>query len=146
MVWTITKSLVDNMPAQSARDTISSLIEAFRSMDEAGFEALLAPDIVAFLPCDEIGLRRSEGRGAVMAQFRKLFGKLRANGSQSIAVRQTGLELKSWGDTAMATFELEGELRAGCRTIVLRRDQGEWRIVHLHASTTVEPEPARLPA
>ncbi|WP_156840339.1 nuclear transport factor 2 family protein [Novosphingobium aquimarinum] len=146
MVWTITKSLVDDMPAESARATIARVIESFRSMDESGFEALLAPDIVAFLPCDEIGLRRSEGRDAVMAQFRKLFAELRANGSDSIAVRQTRLELKSWGDTAMATFELEGELRAGCRTIVLRRDEGEWRIVHLHASTTAEPEPAALPA
>jgi ketosteroid isomerase-like protein len=146
MVWTITKSLVENMPAESVRATIASVIDSFRAMDEAGFEALLAPDIVAFLPCDESGLRRSEGRGEVMAQFHKLFGQLRANGSQSIAVRQTGLELKSWGDTAMATFELEGELRAGCRTIVLRRDQGEWRIVHLHASTPADPEPAEATA
>lgn len=146
MVWTITTSLVDGMPAESARDTLARFISAFRDMDESGFEAFLARDIVAFLPCGSDGQIRCEGRTEVMSQFRKLFAKLRANGIPALEVRQTGLELRSWGDTAMATFELEGELRAGCRTIVLRRDRGEWRMVHLHVSSAVMREPELLPA
>lgn len=146
MVWTITTSLVDGMPAESARNTLDRFIDTFRALDEAGFERFLSADIVAFLPCEDDDLRRLEGRGAVMAQFRRLFGQLRDAGIETIASRQSGLELRSWGDTAMATFELEGELRAGCRTVVLRRDRGEWRVVHLHVSSAaalaLTPHPA----
>jgi ketosteroid isomerase-like protein len=146
MVWTITTSLVDDMPADSARDTLVRFIAAFRSMDEARFENFLARDIVAFLPCGSEGQQRCEGRTEVMSQFREFFAKVRATGVPAIDVRQTGLGLRSWGDTAMATFELEGEMRAGCRTIVLRRDCGEWRIVHLHVSSAAMVEQEPVPA
>lgn len=146
MVWTITTSLVDGMPAESARDTLARFIAAFRDMDEARFEGFLARDIVAFLPCGSDGQQRCEGRADVMSQFRKLFARMRATGLPAIEVRQTGLELRSWGDTAMATFELDGEMRAGCRTIVLRRDRGEWRMVHLHVSSATTVEQVPVPA
>jgi len=60
-------------------------------------------------------------------------------------------EISIWGDTAISTTEgkTTGEYRGrainsfGTETMVMRRDQGQWRIIHIHwSSRNVTPATA----
>jgi len=93
---------------------------------------------------------RAKGRAEFERNFRIVFAQIR--GARTTApymdLQPRNLEVQMLGDVAIATFHLDD--RAGFvnrRTIVLRKTDSGWKIVHLHASevatTTAVPEEPR---
>lgn len=134
----------DAVSAATAEDevlaTLEALVAAMNALDEAAFASFLAEDVSSFYPGEPHSTLRVQGRPAVMAEFGKLFARVRA-GSGRLQVAPRDLQIRVLGSAALATFHLGPADRAGRRTMVLHRQEGRWRIVHIHASTQPPPKP-----
>jgi len=105
------------------------LVAAFNHLDAAAVESLLTEDATAFLPMpDHAALVR--GRGAIIAALSPLFAA--EKGPLHMAAKD--VSSRTFGDSAIVTFDVgSGELHSR-RTLVLVRQGGRWKIAHLHAS------------
>jgi ketosteroid isomerase-like protein len=119
------------------RTAVHTFLTAFENLDWAPFSAALADDVTAFFPPPEPS-HRFDGRAAVEGQFRKVFQSIRAGaagGPPYHRLEPVRLTLQGLGPSmAIVTFELHNLERTGRRTLVMRRQEGGWKIVHLHAS------------
>ena len=115
-----------------ARALVDRFIDAFNRLDGEGFRACLAADVSLFAPGSAAGL--IEG-AAVLAHFDRVF---REEAPEGPRIRPRSLRCQALGaDAALVSFEFErdgGSL--GRRTLALRRERGEWRVAHIHASNT----------
>jgi ketosteroid isomerase-like protein len=118
----------------------SALGTFLRALSGLDLEALLdcfAPGATAFLP-GEYHRTRLQGTSEIADAFATVFSRVRATGAASLSVDVQELSAQEWGDAAVVTFHLRGE-HLSRRTLVFRRQEAGWRIVHLHASnTTIE--------
>jgi ketosteroid isomerase-like protein len=136
----------------SARDsadvhaTITKFLRAFENLDWEAFRGSFADDVTVFFP-DPEPPQRFIGRPAVEAQFRKVFDGIRKDapsGPPFMRLEPHELRIIMLGPSAaLVSFELRNPQRIGRRTIILRREDGRWRIAHLHASNESTEE---LPA
>jgi ketosteroid isomerase-like protein len=115
---------------------LAEFVAAFNDLDWERFRACFAPDATVFFPARPFPNGRATGWEEVAAGFAPYFANLRATVPgppyQQIAPRD--LLIQPLGDTALATFHLPREAALGRRTLVLRRTEAGWKIVHLHAS------------
>ncbi len=119
-------------------ETLERFIHAFNDLDWAMFRDHFADDATVFFPMSSNRMR-GDGRAEVEAVFGALFRSPRApdGGPPYLSIRPLDAKIQMLSNAAVATFHLgaDDEPSVGRRTLVLRRDgDGEWRIVHLHAS------------
>jgi ketosteroid isomerase-like protein len=62
-----------------------------------------------------------------------------AQGPRTPAAQLGDLVISQQGDFAVASFDAGSGMMHARRTLVLRKVDGQWRIVHLHASNVAEP-------
>ncbi len=94
-----------------------------------------------FFPFDDTP-ERVTGRAAVDARFRRFFDQVRARGSGPpyLNLKPRELRVERYGDAGLVTFELGGPGgRMGRRTLLFVRENGAWRLSHLHAAVAGEP-------
>ena len=136
---------VDAKPSETeVRETLSKFIQAFDNLDWDGFRGFFADDATVFYPRD-VPIRAT-GHREIEAQFQKVFEQIRGKRSKPpyMHIQPRSLAIQMFGDVAVATFHLDdrpGELNR--RTIVLHRDGGTWKIVHIHASEVALPKSER---
>lgn len=136
----------------AVEDSIEKVVERFihgiETLDADLIASTFDADAVVFQPLGPP--QRFNGLPEISAAFHALFDDGRAEGqTQTVTPRRKNLQM--FGDTAVLTFELGGEMpgspnpatgRLGRRTVVLHRFADGWRIVHLHGSNVqVSPEP-----
>ena len=51
-----------------------------------------------------------------------------------LSIDPQDLDIRVLGEAALATFHLADESGLGRRSVVFRRQGGEWKILHVHAS------------
>ena len=134
----------------TAEAELAALWRRFLGAIETG-DALTIGDCVAedsrlFLPLPntQAGLR---GREAIVARFTRLFGAQRATPAapRQAAITITNFECRVLGDgVVLAESMLDFGTEWGRRSIVFRRDAGQWRILHLHGSNVPAPR-SQLP-
>ena len=116
---------------------VTTFLTAFENLDWATFHASFADDVTVFFPTPEPP-QRFVGRTAVEAQFERVFQAIRKSapgGPPYHLLQPQGLSVHLLEPgTALVAFELHNSERIGRRTIVFRRVDGRWKIVHLHAS------------
>jgi ketosteroid isomerase-like protein len=128
---------------EGAMKPVQGFIEAMTNADLDALMKLFDEDATVFMPFAETP-RRLGGQAAIRSAFGVLFDQLRksAAGPPYLRLNPLDLEAKVYGDTAIITFHL-GTLpsstapqpaRFSRRTFVVMRRNGQWRIVHLHAS------------
>lgn len=117
-----------------------TFIAAFNALDLEGFRRCLAPEVSLFAPGADAG-PLLEGAEAVEAHFAAVF---QAEAPTGPAIRPTSVRMTLLGaGSALVTFEFaRAHGSTGRRTLALRRADGGWRIVHIHASNTA-PRDAR---
>lgn len=130
-----------NEVAQSAdaevQAAVAEFVSAFASLNKDRFDALFASDASVFFPQHPFPIRRVDGKAAVTEWFHRFMD---ARNGQAMTLDPKDLQIQRFGDAAVATFHLgSGELAAGRRTLVLRWEAGDWKIVHLHASNLTAP-------
>jgi ketosteroid isomerase-like protein len=116
---------------------IHAFVSAFNALDRTRFDALFAEDVTLFFPASPFPVRRIEGKQATLEWFGRFFDSLRERGT-SPRIEPQDLRVQDYGDVAIATFHLGGGESVGRRTVVLRRQGGQWAIAHLHASSETE--------
>ena len=128
---------------ESVRRALTDFLEAFAKGDLEAMKNSLASDATTFPraimshnpPSD---MRASEyqrvnGLDPQMIALIERRAKNRTASSNSTITPQD-LEIKVFGDAALATFHLLGDNRVSRRTFILAKRSDEWKIVHLHAS------------
>lgn len=113
---------------------VHAFVSAFNALDRTRFDPLFADDVTLFFPAAPFPVRRIEGKEATLEWFGRFFDSLRKRGA-SPGIEPQDLNVQHYGDVAIATFHLGGGKSVGRRTVVLRRQRGEWAIAHLHASS-----------
>jgi len=123
--------------AQSATPhaTASAFLDAFKAMDATRFDRFFAPDVTMFFPDGPFPTERVEGQAAVLAAFHSFFDRVRERGRTTLNIMPLDQRIDQYGDVAVVTFRLDSADAVGRRSVVLRKDGGEWRIAHFHAST-----------
>jgi ketosteroid isomerase-like protein len=116
---------------------LQEFIRAFDNLEWDRFRSLFADDATVFYPRGFA--KKATGRPEFEANFRKVFDQIRRERTQPpyMDIQPRDLQIQRYGDEAVATFHLDD--RPGVlnrRTLVLRKMNGQWKIVHLHASET----------
>jgi ketosteroid isomerase-like protein len=119
----------------SPKQTMDSFFTALNSFDAKGYAAMLTDDATLFFTGPPFPIRRVQGPAEIMKLVTPLFDSLRAKGTKG-TVAPEGLEFQTWGDTSVVTFDIPVGQALDRRTFVLRRQHGQWKIAHLHASVT----------
>jgi ketosteroid isomerase-like protein len=126
---------MDNTIAE-VESALAEFVAAFNDLDWERFRACFAPDATVFFPARPFPTGRATSWKEVAVGFAPFFANLRATALgppyQQIAPRD--LLIQPLGDAALVTFHLPRETALGRRTLVLRKTEAGWKIVHLHAS------------
>ena len=127
---TVAANTQPGSPAAAAADFVA----AFNALDRAKFDPLFAEDVTLFFPSAPFEVHRVEGKEAVLKWFGRFFDAVKGRGGK-LNIQPADLLVQDYGSFAIVTFHLNGGENVGRRTLVLRKDKGAWRIVHLHASS-----------
>jgi len=128
----------------SPRATFDTFIGAFNKLDWASFQSCLADTASLFNPDipGAVSLHRLDGRAEVERSFRAVFDAA-ANGQppRGPNIHPDKVSWQIFSETALVTFEFWRSDRSfGRRSLVLVRERGSWKIMHIHASNvTVQP-------
>ncbi|HYG46322.1 MAG TPA: nuclear transport factor 2 family protein [Allosphingosinicella sp.] len=126
------------MPSASKPEAaVLAFVSAFNALDRSRFDPLFAEDVTLFFPSAPFPVRRVEGKTATLEWFGRFFDSLRKRGAGP-GIQPQDLTVQDYGDVAVATFHLGGGESVSRRTVVLRRQRGQWAIAHLHASSETE--------
>jgi uncharacterized protein (TIGR02246 family) len=122
-------------PETEVRAFLADFIRAFDNLDWDKFRMAFADDATVFYPRGIT--ERADGRAQIENHFRQVFEQIRAGRSSGpyMDLQPRELKIQFAGPTAIVTFQLED--RPGFinrRTLILRKQQAGWRIIHLHAS------------
>lgn len=118
---------------------LRTFLTAFNARDFDAFRQTFADDISFFVD-RPYPPRRLDGRAAAEAVFAGGFAPYGAAASDPKPPLPTPLipshlRVQAFGDVAIITFEVVRPAELARRTLVARREAGEWRIVHIHASS-----------
>ena len=112
-------------------------LRAFEDLDIQQFIACFADNATVFFPVPEPP-QRVEGKQAIQQRFEQVFASIRSTAKSGppfhhLVPEDLSIQLMP-GQTAVVSFHLKNQERIGRRTLVLTNANGQWLIVHLHAS------------
>jgi ketosteroid isomerase-like protein len=122
-------------PPEVAR-FLDAFVESFENLEWDRFRHLFSDEATVFFPAP-YARQRASGRAAVEEGFRAVFDRWRKErpGPPYLDIRPLDVMVSTYGDVYVVTFHLgEGESLSR-RTLVLGKEKGELRILHLHASS-----------
>jgi len=128
--------------AQSSADssevatTMNSFVDAFSNLKWDKFSAFFADDATAFFPPSARDPYRANNKQEILNIFRKVFDHAQQQNATNphIVIEPLDLRIQLAGTTAIVTFTLKDPDLFGRRTIVLKKVDDQWLILHLHAS------------
>jgi ketosteroid isomerase-like protein len=122
-------------PSEVAR-FLDSFVESFQNLEWDRFRDHFSDEATVFFPAPYSG-ERASGRAAVEAGFRGVFDRWRNErpGPPYLEIRPLDVMVQSYGGIHVVTFHLESDDSRSRRTMVLGRERGALRILHLHASS-----------
>jgi ketosteroid isomerase-like protein len=120
------------------------LLEAIDRADDAALASLWCADATMYFPfANSPDVYR--GRDAIVARFAKMFADLRARnpaGPPYVRFEVRAFEAVALDDRhVLACSQLAFARQLGRRTLVFRREQDGWRLLHVHASNVDERPP-----
>lgn len=140
---TLLVSPVAKATEDEVRDALMDFVAAFEAGDTEAMQAAFAEDAVTFPraimaadlegPIDPSRYRRVRGIDPQMLDLIENL-KQRIENPPYLDIRPQDLDIRLYGDVALATFHLGDDRSLGRRTFVLARYGEAWKIVHLHAS------------
>ena len=131
-----------NSDSSSVAKTLDKFIKAFTTLNWSDFTECFADDVTAFFPPSAKFPYRANNKAEVNNIFRAVFENARKQKSEPpyLDIQPKDLKIQMLGPVAIVTFLLEDPDLLGRRTIVLKKDKLNWRIVHLHASGIIIPK------
>ena len=116
--------------------TMNAIVDAFSNLRWEKFSGFFADDATAFFPPSARMPYRANNKQEVLNIFKKVFESAQKQNPSAphIAIEPLDTMIQLAGTTAIVTFTLNDPNLFGRRTIVLRKDNDRWLIIHLHAS------------
>lgn len=119
------------------RGFLDQFIAAFNNLNWESFRNCFADDATVIHPA--LYPRRLDGRAAYEPAWKRVFEKTRMDSGRNqppyMNLQPLDTKVQMTGTIAVVTFHLKRSAASlGRRTVVLRRDAGGWKIIHLHAS------------
>jgi hypothetical protein len=114
-------------------------LRAFENLDMKQFIACFADDATVFFPMPEPP-ERVHGKQAIQQRFEGVFASIRSTAKSGppfhrLVPEDLSIQLTPGpGHTTVVSFHLRNEERIARRTLVLTKMNGQWLIIHLHAS------------
>jgi ketosteroid isomerase-like protein len=117
----------------AVREAIAGFMKGFEPLNASHLARWMAPGVTAFLPFIP---GRIDGRDAVKAAFEDFFSALRRELPDPPYLRLVAehMEIQMASSVAVVSFELRHPGSVGRRTLTFAKQDGSWRIIHLHAS------------
>jgi ketosteroid isomerase-like protein len=116
--------------SQKIRAATEHFLRVFGNLDWDAFRAAWASEPTVFFPFDDTA-ERVTGRAAVEERWQRFFSRLQ----RPFQVNPRDLLIQRYGDAAIVTFNLgSGPGPVGRRTLVFVKENGDWKLAHLHAS------------
>lgn len=147
--WGLTAPLpASPSPAPEATQTEvekanARFLHAFENLDMPAFIRCFAEDATVFFPVPEPP-QRFDGKEAVRAHFEQVFAAIRKSSSSSappyhqLVPQDLAVQVIA-PDAAVVSFTLRNAERIARRTLVFKKINGDWLILHLHASNVSSP-------
>ncbi|MBN9382260.1 MAG: nuclear transport factor 2 family protein [Chitinophagaceae bacterium] len=122
--------------------TMDVFVEAFTRLDWPVFTACFADSATAFFPPSAKFPYRAGNKTEVLKIFSKVFENARKikTSPPYLPIEPRELKIQMLGTVAIVTFILDDPDLLGRRTLVLKKDQDKWLIIHLHASGMAIPK------
>ena len=116
---------------------VREFLRAFENLDMKQFIACFADDATVFFPMPEPP-ERVQGKQAIQQRFERVFASIRSTAKAGppfhhLVPEDLSIQMMP-GHSAVVSFHLRNEERIARRTLVLTRMNGQWLIIHLHAS------------
>lgn len=115
---------------------INTFVDAFSNLKWEKFSDCWAEDATAFFPPSARYPYRAGSKEEILHIFKKVFenaGKQKSS-PPYIIIQPLDVRIQMAGTTAIVTFTLDDPDLLGRRTLVLKKKDGKWLIIHLHAS------------
>ena len=133
------------LPAQT-NDSVAVMkaaedfVTAFNQFKWEAFRSSFTNDAIMFHPVWEQRKRRA-GRQEIEATWLEVFPEfIDAYNTATLNISPKDLHIQLYGHTAIVTFHLgDGITRLSRRTLVMVKQNNEWKIAHLHASFVTAP-------
>lgn len=139
--WAQTPDGAPSTDSAAVAQAVDQFLQAFSNLDWEAFRSAWAAHPSVFFPMDSMpGL--AAGRAEVEAGFEHVFALARAARARRPRnlppprIRPRDLRITLYGDAALVTFELGPPTgQRGRRTLLFVKEEGGWKIAHLHGST-----------
>lgn len=115
---------------------LDSFAVTFENLEWDRFRDLFSDEATVFFP-GNYSRERASGRAAVEEGFRAVFERWRKArpGPPYLSIRPLDVMVQTHGEIHVVTFHLDDGGSRSRRTMVLGREGGELKILHLHASS-----------
>jgi ketosteroid isomerase-like protein len=117
---------------QTAQLALQTFLKAFAHFQLDEMMMWWADDATAFFPVEH-QRERLGGKAAIREAFAQIIARGQEAGMTQLTINVEDMQAQELGDFAVISFHLRAEPLCR-RSFVLRQRQGQWRIVHLHAS------------
>ncbi|MDO3624912.1 nuclear transport factor 2 family protein [Mucilaginibacter sp. BT774] len=131
-----------NADSIAVNNQLSKFVKAFENLDFDQFQSFFAGNVTVFFPPSAMVSDRVDGKEKAMAVFKAFFQRVKEKKSSPpyLEIKPQKLNVDLYGDVAVVTFELNDPGALSRRTIVMKKVNGQYLIVHLHASKADIPQ------
>jgi ketosteroid isomerase-like protein len=117
---------------------LSSFLQAFDNLDWPAFRTCFSPNATMFHPAAP-NIKRIDSPSQFEKAWLGVFARIKASSGRTAApymdLRPQDLQIQMLSeDICLVTFHLVDGATISRRTLVFKRIEGSWKIVHLHAS------------
>ena len=128
-------SVLAQAPADEVEQVLQKFLIPFSNQDIPKFIDYFADDASVFFPSARFSPVRVEGKANIASAFGRVFTPPAPGAPSGRLIQPQDLKVQRFGDSAIVTFHLGSDTARSRRTFVLMRIAGQWKIVHLHASS-----------
>jgi len=137
-ISTSSQAVAQNRNADSivVRNQLNKFVKAFENLDFDQFQAFFADNVTIFFPPSAMVSGRIDGKEKSMAVFKAFFQRVKEKKSSPpyLDIKPEKMKIDMYGDVAVVTFELNDPGALSRRTIIMKKINGQYLIIHLHAS------------
>lgn len=117
-------------------ETINQFVHAFSNLEWEKFTNFFADDATAFFPPSAKFPIRANNKQEIENVFKNVFAHAKENKSTPpyIIIEPKDIKIQMAGSVAIVSFTLNDPGMLARRTIVWKKENERWLIIHLHAS------------
>jgi len=131
-----------NIDSVAVSNQLNKFVRAFENLDFEQFQSFFADNVTVFFPPSAMVSARVDGKEKAMAVFKAFFQRVKEKKSTPpyLDIKPEKMKIDLYQDVAIATFELNDPGALSRRTIVMKKINGQYLIIHLHASKADIPQ------